>query len=218
VAAAARRGLQLALVAFVLYVSAQVIPLLVLPHVLLGVAAAAVLFRDARRSGPGPARMTAMGLGLVLGGMLGILASNSLASRALDAGALALWDATLWPRMAAEIAVAGGFYALAAPLAGARSRILLGLAFGAAVATSIVGVAASLGPADALVAEGRALAADPSSEAYRTWVQDAFLRFLQATESATLAKATPYILFSWAYATILGRLGADDTQRPSMAP
>lgn len=203
----ARLGLLLGLGAFLAFALSPALPLLGVPFFLLGFASVALLHAHARR-GATHRRVVRLALALAALGFLGLLASNALALSSLDAGDLDLWKATLWPRAAAEVAVAAGFYAAALPLAAARSRHLLGFAFGLGAAVALLAAVASLGPADNLVASGREVADPPGSEAYRAWRDAALGRYFEEIQGATLARPLPFVAFAWAYATILGRLRA----------
>lgn len=85
-------------------------------------------------------------------------------------------SSAVWVAFAGDVALAAGLYLAPQHLAASRSRTLLGLAFGASIALS--GIVA-------------VLASQGSSD---------------RLVAAVSAKGLPFILFAWAYATILGRL------------
>lgn len=181
-----RPGLLLGLAAFVAVLVAPVLPALNLAFAVLGVASTALLSGDARRRAPRAFRDASVGLALVAAGMLGLVLSAALASGSARAGEAPPGSA-VWSGFAAEVAVAGGFYLAAVHLAGARSRILLGLAFGASLAVSAAVALSAAGPPERL-------------------------------QAALLAKPVPFILYAWAYATILDWLRAEARPKESWAP
>lgn len=202
-------GLLLGLGAFLAVIVAPLAPLLGLVFALLGVAALAVLSGDAKRLGAAARRAATLGLALLAGGLLLSFVTNFLAAGALGRGDFAGWARVQWLYLAAEAAVAGGFYLGARHLASARSRALLGVALGAALATSGVAAWQAQAPAQAVVAQGDALADEPGSPGHGNGTRALLAAYFDATAPANGAKAVGFILFAWAYATILGRLRAE---------
>jgi hypothetical protein len=186
VAQGADLGLKLGLAAFLAAILAAAIALVGLLFTLLGVAAVAVLTGDARRRGA-PPRLSWAALALVVAGFLALIVRNGLGAPAIQANQ-PLPPAAIWIGFAGEVGVAAAFYLAPSHLAADRSRLLLGLAFGAALAIS--GIVAWLA------------AAGPSAQ----------------LDTAVSVQGLPFILFAWAYATMLGRLRAQARADAPAAP
>lgn len=178
-------GLRLGLAAFVVFLVSQVAPVLFLPFVVMGVAMAAVLRGDARARGRAAMQPATLGLVLLVVGFTGTFMAVSASGAALARDPQADLGPFLWMRFASEVAMGAGFYFAPLHFAADRSRLFLGLAFGASIA----------------VAAGIAYAASTQSR--------------EAVESASLARGLPFILFAWAYAMILGRLQREGGPKPA---
>lgn len=202
-------GLLAGLAAFLLVILSPVFPPLGLVFTLLAVASLALLGSDARRRGPATARPATLGLLLLAAGLFASFATNVLGNGALARGDFEGWRRTLWFYLAAEVAVAAGFYLGPQHLASERSRMLLGVALGAAVATSGLALWQAQGPAAEVLAEGAALASEPGSPEHVEQTRALLEGFYVATSTANQAKAIAFIVFAWAYATIAGRLRAE---------
>jgi hypothetical protein len=214
----ARRGLLAGLGAFLAFILAPALPLVFSPlFTLLGVLSLGLLSGDARRRGPATGRHALAGLVALAVGMLLLFATNGIAAASLAQGDLGRWRGTLLLYLVAEVLVATGFFLGAWHLASQRSRTLLGVAVGAAVATSLLAAAQAQAPAQALEEELRASGAEPGSAAYGEVLRAAVGRFYETTAGANQAKAVPFILFAWAYATILGRLKHEQRPRDAWA-
>lgn len=210
-------GLLAGLGAFLVVILSPLFPPLSVVFTLLGVVSLALLGSDARRRGGTAGRPAMLGLGLLAAGFFGAFLTNVLANAALAAGDFEGWRRSLWLYLAAEVAVAAGFYLGPQHLASDRSRMLLGVALGAAIATSGIALLQAQGPAGAVVAAGEALPDPPGSPEHANATRALVVGFYEATSGANQAKAVAFIVFAWAYATIAGRLRAEATPKDPWA-
>lgn len=202
-------GLLAGLGAFLVFIVSPVLPFLGVVFTLLGVACLALLSGDARRRGPAAGRRATLGLVLLALGFLTLFATNVLGASLLQGGDLEAWRRTFWLYAAGEVAVAAGFHLGPLHLASDRSRTLLGVALGAAVATSAIASWQAQGAAATMAADLAAQGIAAGGEGYRAWLPGAVAAFAEATAGANQAKAVAFILFAWAYAGIAGRLRAE---------
>lgn len=206
-------GLSLGLAALFLDLLRPLAGFLLLPHALFAIACFAVLSGDAKPRGLQARRLALAGLAAGALGLLLTFAANALANASAASGQWATWRTTL-PLMAlAQTGIAAGFYLAPQHLASARSRTLLGVALGAAVATAALALLQAQGPADALVAASAQQPGAPGSAEHQLWAQQALGAFYEATAAANQATTVASILFAWAYATIFGRLRAEGKPR-----
>ena len=203
-----KQALQLGLGAFLLLLVSPFLPLLEVVAFAIGAWSLLLFWRDARAQAA--ARWPSVALALLVASFLALFLGGPFAAQAFARGDIGLWTKLVWLYAVANVALAGAFYAAPHGLAGERAKLLLGLALGIAVA---VAASTTYREVDAGQRYGAALhdieAAHPGTNdtdnaTRAAQLQQAQDAFQSDAESLLAAQGIPYVVFAWAYATMLG--------------